>query len=178
MSDAAPDLVEQLHRAAVQRCWEEKERGRALVEEAHREAVERQRADHKRLDELIDRLHGDIAAQAIQAALTALPAAPPTIHFTELPEAKPDSPLCCEWNTYRREVGRLLAAGNEGRHVLVKGDQIIGLWDSHEAAMTAAYQQFFGQPFLVHEVKERERVLRCVTMYPWRNLPLPSRPAS
>jgi hypothetical protein len=178
MSDDTPDLVEQLHRAAVQRYWEEKEQGSALVEQAHREAAERYQAEQKRLDELMDRLHREAVAQAGLAPLAAAPPAEPTVHFTELPEAKPDSPLYREWNTYRREVGRLLAEGGEGRHVLIEDERIIGLWDTHDAAMTAGYQLFSGQPFLVHEVQERERVLCCVTNYPWRNLLLPSRPAS
>lgn len=83
----------------------------------------------------------------------------PTLHFTELPEAKPDSPLYHAWNTYRREVGRLLAEGYEGHYVLIRDEQIVGLWDSHEAALMAGYQQFPDQPFLVHQVQERERVL-------------------
>jgi hypothetical protein len=168
MNDDASDLVEQLHRAAVQRYWEEQEHGRALVEQVHREAAERYRAEQMRLDELIDRLHREVAVQAGQASLPPSPAAE-TVHFTELPEARPDSPLYREWNTYRREVGRLLAEGSEGRHLLIKGDRIVGLWGTHDAAMTAGYQQFPGQPFLVHEVQERERVLRCVTVYQWHN---------
>ena len=70
MNDDTPDLVEQLHRAAVQRCWEENERGRALVEQAHREAAERYRSNQKRLDERMDQLHREAVAQAGQAFLT------------------------------------------------------------------------------------------------------------
>jgi hypothetical protein len=99
----------------------------------------------------------------------------PTVHFTELAEAKPDSPLYQEWKTYLREVGRLLAEGNLDRHVLVKDDQIIGLWDTHDMAMTGGYQRFPGEPFLVHQVQERESVLRCVAAYQWCNLTIPSR---
>lgn len=176
MNENAPDLVEQLHRAAVQGFWAEKQHERALVEQVHREAMERYRAEQKRLDELIDQFHREAAAQACQSSLP--PPAVPAVHFTQLPEAKPDSPLYHEWNTYLREVGRLLAEGNEGRHVLVKGERIVGLWDTHDAAMTAGYQRFPGQPFLVHQVQERERVLRCVTVYRWRNLRFRSPQAS
>ena len=72
------------------------------------------------------------------------PVEPPTIHYTELPESKPGEPLAEEWNTYCREVGRLLAEGNEGRHILIKGDQIIGIWDREEDALATAYQKFFA----------------------------------
>lgn len=168
MNETTPDLVEQLHRAAVQRHRAEEEQGRALVEQTHREALEQFRAEQKRLDEVTDRLHREAAAQAGRADLS--PHAAPTVHFSELPEAEPDSPLYQEWNLYRREAARLLAEGGEGRHVLIKGGRIVGLWETHDEAMIAGYQQFPGQPFLVHEVQERERVLRCVTVYQCRNL--------
>src|SRR5437762_1438554 len=51
---------------------------------------------------------------------------PPPIPWTELPEAKPGEVFYREWNTYRREVGHLLAEGQAGRYVLIKGEQIIG----------------------------------------------------
>src|SRR5262245_20627063 len=99
MNEDGPDLVEQLHREAVRRRWEEEERGRALVEQLHRAEVERYREEEKRIDELIDRLHREAAAQARQHSQP--PGEPPTIHYTELPAAKADSPLYHEWNTYR-----------------------------------------------------------------------------
>jgi len=176
MRDDASDLVEQLHRAAVERSWAEKQHQLALVEQAHRAAADQYRAEQKRLDDLIEQLHRGAAAKAEQARSASLPA--PTVHFTELPKATPDSPLHQEWNTYRREVARLLAEGAEGRHILIKGDQIIGLWITHDAAMTAGYQQFPDQPFLVHQVEERERVLRCVSIHQCPNLGSPYRQAS
>ena len=117
--------------------------------------------------------------EALQQSQDLLPPVEtPTIHYTELPEAKPDSPLYREWEFYRREVARLLAEGNAGRHVLIKDVQIIGIWDTHDEAAEAGYQRFPGQPFLVHPIQERERVLRCVTVRRCRNLPAPSRLAS
>ena len=88
------------------------------------------------------------------------PSPPPTIHYTELPASKPGEPLAEEWETYRREVGRLLAEGNEGRFILIKGQQIIGIWDREEDALATAYQKFLLQPFLVHQILERERIYR------------------
>jgi hypothetical protein len=85
----------------------------------------------------------------------------PTIHYTELGPAQPDSPHYQEWEVYRREVGRLLAEGYAGKHVLIKGDEIIGFWDTRWDALGAGYHRFgSGVPFLVHEVQERERVYR------------------
>ena len=72
--------------------------------------------------------------------------------------AQPGSPLAVEWEFYRREVGRLLAEGNEGKHIVIKGEEIIGLYDTHIEALDAAYQRFSGQSFLVHQVQTRERI--------------------
>jgi hypothetical protein len=45
---------------------------------------------------------------------------PRGVHYTELAKAKQGDTFFHEWNGYRREVGRLLAEGQEGRHVLIK----------------------------------------------------------
>jgi hypothetical protein len=176
MSEKTPDQVKQLHWEVAQRRWAEEQRARVLVAQMHREAAERHRAEQKRLNKLVDCLHRELAAKGSHE--TPAPAAAPTVHFTELPEASADDPLRLEWNTYRREVRRLLAEGNEGRHVLIKREQIVGLWDTHDMAMIAGYERFLGQSFLVHQVQERERLLRCVTMHQCRNLYSPSRQAS
>ncbi len=83
-----------------------------------------------------------------------------TIHYTELPEIAADSPIAAEWNLYRREVGRLLAEGHEGHWVLIKGETIIGVWGTEEAADQVRLQRFLMQPVLLKRICERERVLR------------------
>ena len=110
--------------------------GRALAEAMHREAVERLRG------------------QPLP------PVEAPTIHNTELPEASPDSPLYEAWNAYRREVGRLLAEGQEGKFVLVKDDAVIGFYDTWDAAREAGRRRYLLSPFLVHQVQTREPILR------------------
>jgi hypothetical protein len=160
--------VEELHREAVRRHWEAEERGRKLVEQIHREQVEHLRQEQLKAEQLMDQMHRAALQDPTQHLVPS--AEVPTLHYTELPEAKADSPLRHEWNFYRREVGRLLGEGHEGRHVLIKGEQIIGLWDTHDEAMQAGYQRFAGQPFLVHQVLERERLLRCVSVWRWPSL--------
>jgi hypothetical protein len=88
------------------------------------------------------------------------PPEPPTIHYTDLPASKRGEPLAEEWETYRREAGRLLAEGNEGRFILIKGQQIIGIWESRTEAFATADQRFPLQPILVHQIQERERIYR------------------
>jgi hypothetical protein len=83
-----------------------------------------------------------------------------TIHHTELPEAPPGDVLSLEWNTYRREVGRLLAEGHAGKFVLIKGSQVVALYDAWDAALEAGHRLYLLEPFLVHEVRAEEPLLR------------------
>jgi hypothetical protein len=92
----------------------------------------------------------------------------PTVHYTELPEAPPGEALSLEWNTYRREVGRLLAEGHAGKFVLIKESQIIAFYDTWDAAVEAGHRLYLLESFLVHEVRAEEP-LRRVRGYtiPW-----------
>jgi hypothetical protein len=85
---------------------------------------------------------------------------PWTIHYTELPPAQPGSELAVEWETYRREVARLLAEGHEGKFVLIKGERILGLWDTWDAALAEAVRHFLMQPCLAHQILTYERMIR------------------
>jgi hypothetical protein len=134
---AVGDQVAESQRKQAERPPAERERERALIEKIHRQAVEPYRQSPP-----------------------PPPVEPPTIPCTELPEAKPDSPLYHEWNYYRREVGRLLAEGHEGRFVLIKGEAILGIWDTHAEAKAAALQKYLMQPCLIHQVRSREPLLR------------------
>jgi hypothetical protein len=71
----------------------------------------------------------------------------------------PDSlrPLIQEIITYRRELPRLLAEGHEGRVALIKGDQVLSIWDTLDDAYQAARQRFaLGQAFLTQPIDERD----------------------
>jgi len=84
----------------------------------------------------------------------------PTIHWSELPEDKSGSTLALEWNTYRREVGRLLTEGHEGEWLLIKGEDIIGIWSNEEAAYAVALERYLMQPVFIHQVLTDEPILR------------------
>jgi hypothetical protein len=176
MNEGEKDLIVELHREAVRRYLEEERRQRALVEMVHRQAVEEYQEKQRRANELIDRLHHAAVEAAGQRPV--MPAEAPTIHYTELREANPDSPLYREWNVYRREAGRLLAQGHAGRYVLIKGEDILGLWETEAEALRNGYQRFLGEAFLVHQVQERERVLRCVSVRSCPSIRIPYRLAS
>jgi hypothetical protein len=82
-----------------------------------------------------------------------------TISYRDLPPAEPGSQLAVEWDFYRQEVGRLLADGHAGKHVLIKGAEIIGIYETHEEALGEGYRRFSRhQPFLIHEIQAEERV--------------------
>lgn len=112
------------------------ENGHDLVVRIHREFLERSHAQRPSISELR------------------------TIHYTELPPSRPGVALAVEWETYRREAARLLAEGNEGRYVLIKGQQIIGIWDTREDASMMGHKLFPIQSFLIHQIQEREGILR------------------
>jgi len=65
-------------------------------------------------------------------------------------------PLEREAETYRREVGRLLAEGHAGRHVLIKGDEIVSIWDTQRDALQAGRDQFELEDIAVVKIDPRD----------------------
>jgi hypothetical protein len=82
---------------------------------------------------------------------------PTQIHYTELPRSQPGREWV-EWETYRREVGRLLAEGLEGKSVLIKNETIIGIYDSMDEARDEGYRRYLLNGFLIHQIKTWEKV--------------------
>jgi len=167
MNENGRELVEQMHREAVEHYQEQKEKGRQLVEAMFREELERQREEKQRQRSLVEQVHREAIEQG---RVEPLPPHEPIrgVHYTELPEAKPGEPLAEEWNTYRREVGRWLAEGLEGRHVLIKGTEILGIYDTSEEARKVGLQRYLLQPFFVHPIRPEEPYLRIRGInHPW-----------
>ncbi len=84
----------------------------------------------------------------------------PTIHHTQLPDGPPDSPIATEWNYYGRTIGRLLAEGHEGKWLLIKKEEIVGIWDTEAQADSVRRERFLMQPVLMKQILAREPVLR------------------
>jgi hypothetical protein len=78
----------------------------------------------------------------------------------DLPDLPEDNPLHREWKTYKREVGRLLAAGQTGRFALVKGDAIVSNWDTRNDATQAGRERFGQEMLMVQEIQPIIRPLR------------------
>ena|SRR5438132_11636957 len=58
--------------------------------------------------------------------------------------------------TYLRELPRLLAEGHAGRHVLVKGDEILSVWDRQGDAIQAGCERFGLEPIFVKTIDARD----------------------
>jgi hypothetical protein len=80
-------------------------------------------------------------------------------------ELRPDSPLKVEWELFRRERPRLLAEGHEGRWVLVKGQELVGVFDTWEEAGRVGVQKFGVVSMLVQQICRRHKLLRQGACY-------------
>ena len=87
----------------------------------------------------------------------------------KLPEFAGHDVLRQEWSTYRREVARLVAEGHEGKAVMIKGDAVLGVFETWQAARAAGVRRFLREPFLVKVVHAAEPLLRV------RGLSMPCR---
>jgi hypothetical protein len=87
------------------------------------------------------------------------PDSPHSIHYTQLPPPPAGSSFYTEREFYRREVGRLLAEGHEGKWVLIQGEELVGVFDMEDQALNVRAEHFAGQMVLVQQVLAREPVL-------------------
>jgi len=71
----------------------------------------------------------------------------------EVPDLPAEASLAQEWKTFKREVYRLICYGYKGRFALIKGDQVVSVWDTFGDATQAGQERFGQEPFLVHEVQ-------------------------
>lgn len=83
-----------------------------------------------------------------------------TIHYTELSSAAPGSRLAEEWETFCRELPKLLADGHEGKHALIKGRAVIGVWGTFDEALAEGRSRFPSQPIAVQPVSEYQPLIR------------------
>ena len=61
-----------------------------------------------------------------------------------------------ELATYNAKLESLLP--NEGRFVLIHGDEVVGIFDSYSDALSHAYGQFGVEPFLVRKISSIETI--------------------
>lgn len=102
--------------------------------------------------------------------------APSSFHYSELEKADPNEPLGREWNTYLREVGGLVARGDEGKFALIKGDVVFGVFETMDAARDEGHRRFGLEAFMTQPILEYEPNLRVRGInLPWPNSAIPLR---
>jgi hypothetical protein len=77
--------------------------------------------------------------------------------IAQLPPAFPPelSALATEIHTYFRELPRLLAEGEDGRIVVVKGNELFGVWDTYHDAIQYGHDRIPDGKFLAQEIDAR-----------------------
>jgi hypothetical protein len=63
-----------------------------------------------------------------------------------------------ELQTYSDRLPDLLC--DEGKFVLIKGDDVVGVWETYADALKEGYQKFQLEPFMVKRIEAVERVQR------------------
>ena len=61
-----------------------------------------------------------------------------------------------ELKTYRNSLQELLA--DEGKYVLIQGDEIVGLFDTYADALQSGYDKCGLDPFLVKQIESNEQI--------------------
>jgi hypothetical protein len=63
-----------------------------------------------------------------------------------------------EWATYEREKARLLAEA-PGKFVVIKGDEIIGVYETQNDGIDEGWKRFPGRPVLTKHIVATEPVI-------------------
>jgi hypothetical protein len=58
--------------------------------------------------------------------------------------------------TYLRELPRLIQEGQSGRHALIKGEEILSIWDTQGDAIQAGCERFGLEPIFVKTIDPRD----------------------
>jgi hypothetical protein len=66
-------------------------------------------------------------------------------------------PMERELRAFLKALPTLLQGGHEGGYALIHGDAVDSLWDTVDAALSAGYERFGVDPFLIQEITEHER---------------------
>jgi len=61
-----------------------------------------------------------------------------------------------ELATYHAKLPELQQ--EEGKYVLIKGDEVVSIWETYGDAMKEGYEHFRLEPFLVKKIEQVEQV--------------------
>ena len=73
--------------------------------------------------------------------------------------------LRTEYQTYKARKPELLP-GALGKWVLIKGDQVLGMFETRHEALRAGYRRYLDESFLVQQVLEVDPVYHFVWLRP------------
>ena len=59
--------------------------------------------------------------------------------------------------TYQRELERLIREGEGSRFALIRGEEVVSVWDTYRDAIQAGYDRFGLEPFMVKQVLRSEQ---------------------
>ena len=65
--------------------------------------------------------------------------------------------LDAEISTYNAKLPELIA--HQGQFVLIKGSQVVGVFDTYQDALQQGYEKFGLDPFLVKTIAPAEQIL-------------------
>ena len=102
-----------------------------------------------------------MSTESVPKAPTSVPKEGPGLSkdassLPKIPGMPHDMPLQHEFAIYIRELPRLIAEGHTGHYALIKGDEILGLWDTLEGVLEAGYERFGLEPFALYKVNPRD----------------------
>jgi hypothetical protein len=63
-----------------------------------------------------------------------------------------------ELATYRNKLTELIANNNEGKFVLIHGNDVVDVYGAYEDAIKEGYAKFGLKPFLVKQIQAIEQV--------------------
>src|SRR5262249_61403285 len=69
--------------------------------------------------------------------------------------------------TYLRELPRLLDEGYAGKHALIKGDEILSIWDTDSEAVQAGRERFGLDPIFIMTIDPRD-IQRFAWLEAWK----------
>lgn len=81
---------------------------------------------------------------------------------SELPSIPAGKPLAVEWEFYKRHAAEWVAQGLEGKFVLIKGEELIDVFDDWLTTLRAGSQRFGLVPFMAKQIWLTEPVLRGI----------------
>lgn len=63
-----------------------------------------------------------------------------------------------ELATYKSKLAELIANNNEGKFVLIRGENVVDVYGTYEDAIKEGYAKFGLTPFLVKQIQTVEQV--------------------